>query len=132
MTKIFDSALELVRNVTDGDDRQPFLVVHRNVEFYVLADDEDSALAEVFREKSKAQAGALPADVLISATRQLCAEASEAASAVDNKPAEPKTEEPKTEPAEPKSSTAAASDAKNGSKATGKGKTTAKTTARAK
>lgn len=114
--KIFDTVDDLVANVTEGDNRAPFIVVHRNVDYFVLASDEIEALAEVFREKSKAQVGTLPADLLIAAARRAALASAPRATAVEGKAAKGRgkaakpaetTSEPKGEPVdEPKAESA--------------------------
>lgn len=113
--KIFDTVDLLVGSVEDGDTRAPFLVVHRQVEYFVLADDEVEALAEVFREKSKAQVGTLPADVLIAAARRAALDEM-ASTAVDSKAGKPKAKskgkaDPKGKADEPKADEATTDEA---------------------
>lgn len=119
--KIYDTVDDLVLDVEDGDDRAPFLVVHRNVEYFVLAEDEVEALAEVFREKSKANVGSLPADVLISAAKRAALAAANLKSDLDKAAAAVDDDKPADKP--PTGKTTGKPAARKSTSGKGKGKT---------
>lgn len=67
--KIFDTVAELVAAIGDDDTREPFVVTHRKVDYYVLADDDVEALAIVFTEKSSAIVENVPLSEIMKVVR---------------------------------------------------------------
>lgn len=67
--QIFDNVGELLETIDEGDTRTPFVVTHRKVDYYVLAEDDVEALATVFAEKSGAVVANVPVSEIISALK---------------------------------------------------------------
>ncbi len=64
---LFDSIDDMVGEIQEGDNRSAFIVKYRGKDFFALAVDEASAMAEVAKEL-KMEVGLIPLDLIVGAS----------------------------------------------------------------
>lgn len=60
---------DLIGNVSEGDDRVPYIVRYRNKDRYILSSSEDEAVAAI-AESLGFEAGIVPLDLILKAERE--------------------------------------------------------------